>query len=105
MGLASAACYLSLHLGVRLPHDVLFLGEVECRGGLNYPSPINKLYLDLCVENGFSRIVGMSTKLEALQDEIKKDRYKGIQLIGLDNALDLLPQLFHPLKLERENAH
>ena len=99
MGLASVACYLSLHLGIALPRDILFLGEVEWHGHINLDNPLNKVYLDLCLEAGFSVIVGPSANLAVLVEEAKKERYKGVKIIGLDNALDIVPKLCKALRV------
>ena len=91
------ACYLSLYLDVPLPSNTFFLGEVECRGQLNHPVPLNKHYLDFCLEEGFTRIVGSTQDLEAIRELAKQDCYAGIELIGLDLAIDIVPKLFKVL--------
>ena len=103
VGLASVACYLSLHLDVLLPHNIFFLGEVQCHGQLYHPTVLNEQYLELCVKSGFNRIVGPSSRLEVLQDEVDTNpRYMGIELIGLNNALEIVHSLFLPLRLAHD---
>ena len=97
VGLSSLACFLSLYLNVPLPSDTLFLGEVECRGRISHPLPLNEHYLDLCLEEGFTRIVGSFKDLQVLEKLVEQDRYSGIELIGLDRAIDIVPNFFQLL--------
>ena len=97
--MASVACYLSLYLNVPLPRDIIFLGAVHYDGGLLHPLPMNEHYLDFCVREGFRRIVGPTDDLAVLRDAVaKKECYRGkIELIGLDDASEIIPKLFKVL--------
>ena len=97
VGLASVACYLSLYLNVPLPRDIIFLGEVHYHGGVHHPTLLDEHYLDFCVREGFSRIVGPVKRLQALNDLVTLEQYQGIKLIGLNNALDIVYDLFMEL--------
>ena len=93
------ACYLSLFLGVRLPRDIIFLGEVHHNGFFHHPTHVNVRYLDFCVREGFKRIVAPSNYLEGIQDVVaKEERYEGIQLTPLRNALEIVPKLLRHLR-------
>ena len=91
------ACYLSVYLNVPLPRDIIFLGEVHNFGGLFHPLPVNNHYLDFCLEEGFTRIVGPSDRLQALRGAVNQAPYQGIELIELNNAAEIVPELFELL--------
>ena len=98
VGLASLACYLSQYLGIPLPRDIIFLGKVECRGKLRHSLPVSKHYLDFCLEEGFTRIVGPSSDMNTLGGLATDPRYQGIILTGLNNALEIVTEVFQPLR-------
>ena len=98
VGLASVACYLSMYLDVPLPRNMVFLGEVRYQGEIYHPVPMNEHYLDFCLREGFSRIVGPSSRLQVLRDVVTKDRYEGIELIELTNVKDIVPKVFRLLR-------
>ena len=70
-----------MYLDVSLPRDIVFLGEVRYQGEIYHPMPMNEHYLDFGLREGFTRIVGPSSRLQVLRDAVTKDRYQGIELI------------------------
>ena len=46
------------------------------------------------MEEGYNRIVGSTQDLEAIRELAKQECYAGIELIGLDLAIDIVPKLF-----------
>ena len=98
VGLASVACYLSIYLKIPLPRDTIFLGEVHYYGGLFHPLAINDHYLDFCVKEGISRIVGPSSRMQVLLNTVTQERYQGIELIELTNASEIVLKFFEVLR-------
>ena len=87
-----------MYLDVPLPRNMVFLGEVRYQGGITYSVPIDEHFLDFCLREGFSRIVGPSTRLQVLREVVTKERYQGIELIELTNAKEIVPKVFEVLR-------
>ena len=98
VGLASVACYLSMYLDVPLPCNMVFLGVVRHQGEISHPMPMNEHYLDFCLREGFSRIVGPSSRLQVLRDVVIEERYQGIELFELTDAKEIVPKVFEVLR-------
>lgn len=90
------ACHLAMVLGVELPNDIVFLGEVGYDGNIIHPYQTHVHILDLCVKQGYSRIVGPSEEMTPLHEMITPTSpYSGvIEVILLDDAFELVTKVF-----------
>jgi len=96
IGLAFVACYLAVFLGVVLPDNTVFLGEVAASGDVTFNGLVTWRMLEICTREGWGRVVGLKEVIDRVHSyvAVHPEYERKVEFIPLKTGTDLIPLFF-----------